>query len=116
MPKKITDRLSCNRIFLEEAHKQGLTVEAIISELKRGVTKAMHPQHSDQPDNFNRRAYAEMALRLYNAFPPAKFDIEQKETVIEISEDLIRRMERFQRIKEEAEDPNTSKKPGGLPF
>jgi hypothetical protein len=95
MAKKITDKLSCNRIFLEEAHRQGLTVEAIISELKRGVTESMHPQHPDQPDNFNRRAYADMALRLYNAYPPAIVDIEQKETVIEISEDLIRRMERF---------------------
>ena len=53
--KKITDKLASNRHFIEEAHRQGLTVEAIIGELKRGVTEAMNPQHPDQPDNFNRR-------------------------------------------------------------
>jgi len=39
MAKRITDKLSCNKIFIEEAHRQGLTVEAIIGEIKRGVCK-----------------------------------------------------------------------------
>ena len=46
MAKRLTDKLACNRYFMEEAHRQGLTVEAIIGELKRGVTEAMAPATS----------------------------------------------------------------------
>jgi hypothetical protein len=73
--KKLTDRLACNRYFMEEAHRQGLTVEAIISELKRGVTEAMHALHPDQPDNYNRRGYTDLAMKLYGAYAPAKVDV-----------------------------------------
>jgi len=61
MAKRLTDRLACNRIFIEEMQRQGLTVEAIVGEIKRGMTEGMHPHYSDQPDNFNRRAYTDMA-------------------------------------------------------
>ena len=64
MANRLTNRLACNRAFLEEAHRQGLTIEAIIGELKRGVTEAMHPQAPSQPDNFNRRGYTDMAIKL----------------------------------------------------
>jgi len=48
--KTLTDKLSCNRIFLEECERQGLTVHAIVKELKRGVTTAMDPHKPKQPE------------------------------------------------------------------
>ena len=80
MAKRLTDRLSCNRIFIEEMQRQGLTVEAVIGEIKRGMTEGMHPQHPDQPDNFNRRAYTDMAVKLYGGYAPTKIDV-QKESL-----------------------------------
>lgn len=77
MAKKLTDRLTCNRIFIEEAQRQGLTVEAIVGEIKRGMTEATHPQYPDQPDNFNRRGYTDMALRIYGGYAPTKLDIKK---------------------------------------
>jgi hypothetical protein len=77
MAKKLTDRLTCNRIFIEEAQRQGLTVEAIVGEIKRGMTEATHPQYPDQPDNFNRRGYTDMALKIYGGYAPAKLDIKK---------------------------------------
>ncbi len=81
MAKRLTDRLSCNRIFIEEAQRQGLTVKAVIGEIKRGMTEGMHSQHPDQPDNFNRRAYADMAVKIYGGgYAPTKLDV-QKESL-----------------------------------
>ena len=108
--KKLTDRLACNRYFMEEAHRQGLTVEAIISELKRGVTEAMHALHPDQPDNYNRRGYTDLALKLYGAYAPTKvdLDIEKKEATFVITPEIIERLEKYERMKAEWD----TKRPG----
>ncbi len=101
MAKRLTDKLACNRYFMEEAHRQGLTVEAIIGELKRGVTESMHPLHPDQPDNYNRRGYTDLAMKLFGAYAPTKVDvdIQKKEVSIEITPEMIERLERYERMK-----------------
>ncbi len=100
MAKRLTDRLECNRIFIEEAHRQGLTVEAIIGEIKRGMTEGMHPQHPEQPDNFNRRAYTDMAIKIFGGYSPAKLDVDinKREMTIEITPETIKRIEKCKRI------------------
>ncbi|MDW7761646.1 MAG: hypothetical protein SCM96_13560 [Acidobacteriota bacterium] len=98
--KKITDKLASNRHFIEEAHRQGLTVEAIIGELKRGVTEAMNPQHPDQPDNFNRRYYTDMAIRLFGAYAPTRMDIEvdKREIIVHITPETIEKIAQCQQL------------------
>lgn len=105
MAKRLTDKLECNRYFMEEAHRQGLTVEAIIGELKRGVTEAMHPLRPDQPDNYNRRGYTDLAMRLFGAYAPTKvdLDIQKKEATIVITPEIIERLERYERQRAELE-------------
>ena len=105
MAKRLTDKLACNRYFMEEAHKQGLTVEAIIGELKRGVTAAMHPLRPDQPDNYNRRGYTDLALKLFGAYAPTKIDmdIKKQEVKIVITPEIIDRLERYKRQRAELE-------------
>jgi len=105
MAKRLTDKLACNRYFIEEAHRQGLTVEAIIRELKRGVTEAMHPLHPDKPDNYNRRGYTDLAMKLYGAYAPTKIDvdIEKKVATIVFTPEVIGRLERFNRQRAELE-------------
>jgi hypothetical protein len=95
MAKRLTDRLSCNRIFIEEAQRQGLTIEAIIGEIKRGTTQAMHPQYPSQPDNFNRRAYTDMAVKIYGGYAPTKYDIraESRELSIDLTVEDLRKLE-----------------------
>jgi phage terminase small subunit len=95
MAKRLTDRLSCNRFFIEEAQRQGLTIEAIIGEIKRGTTQAMHPQYQSQPDNFNRRAYTDMAVKIYGGYAPTKYDVrsESRELSIELTVEDIRKLE-----------------------
>jgi len=77
MANRITHRLTCNEAFIDEMRRQGLTIETIVGEIKRGVTEAMHPQNPTQPDNYNRRAYTEMAIKLYGGFAPTKIDLEK---------------------------------------
>jgi hypothetical protein len=77
MAKRLTDRLSCCQAFIEEMQRQGLTIEAIVGEIKRGMTEPVHPNHPDFPDNFNRRAYADMAIRLYGGYAPTKVDVKK---------------------------------------
>jgi phage terminase small subunit len=122
MAKRLTDKLACNRYFMEEAHRQGLTVEAIISELKRGVTKAMHPLRPDQPDNYNRRAFLDIAMRLFGAYAPTKIDmdIKKQEAKIIITPEILERLERYNRQRAELEqmghivsDPQEDKAPFG---
>ena len=105
MAKRLSDKLACNRYFMEEAHRQGLTVEAIISELKRGVTESMHPFHPDQPDNYNRRGYTDIALKLFGAYAPTKIDmdIKKQEAKIIITPEIIERLERYNRQRAELE-------------
>jgi hypothetical protein len=78
MAKRLTDKLACNRAFIEEMHRQGLTIEAIVGEIKRGMSEAMHPQHPEQPDNYNRRAFTDLAVKIYGGYAPAKYDIRQE--------------------------------------
>jgi hypothetical protein len=122
MAKRLTDKLACNRYFMEEAQRQGLTVEAIIGELKRGVTEAMHPMRPDQPDNYNRRAFLDIAMRLFGAYAPTKVDvdIEKKEAIIVITPEIIERLERYERQSAQLEamghivpDPPKDKTPFG---
>jgi hypothetical protein len=103
--KKITDKLSSNRIFIEEMERRGLTVEVIVGEIKRGMTEGMHPQHPDQPDNYNRRAYTDMAIRLYGSYAPTKLDvdIDHRQMTIELSPDTIRAIEKASKEIEEDE-------------
>jgi hypothetical protein len=82
MAKRLTDKITCNRIFIEEAQRQGLTVEAIIGEIKRGMTEATLPQYPGHPDNFNRRGYTDMALRMYGGYAPNKLDIRKDTTEV----------------------------------
>jgi hypothetical protein len=122
MAKRLTDKIECNRYFMAEACRQGLTVAAIISELKRGMTEAMHPLHRNQPDNFNRRFYTDLALKLYGAFAPSKvaLDIQKKETTIVFGPEIIERLERYDRQRAQLEamghivpDPPEDKIPFG---
>jgi hypothetical protein len=79
MANRLTNRLTCNQAFIEEMHRQGLTIEAIVGEVKRDMTEAMHAQNPTQPDNYNRRAYADLAIKLYGGYAPTKIDIEKRE-------------------------------------
>jgi len=62
---------------MEEMQRQGLTIPAIVAEVKRGMTEAVLPKQPDFPDNCNRRAYADMAIRLYGAYTPTKADVKK---------------------------------------
>jgi len=42
---------------------------------KRGMTKAMHPQFPEHPDNLNRRGYTDMAVKIYGVYAPNRHDI-----------------------------------------
>ena len=95
MAKKLTDRLASNKAFLEECERQGLTVHAIIKELKRGVTRAMHPGDPLQPDNFNRRGYLDIALKLFGAYPPLKMELDERRIEIQITPETLERIEKL---------------------
>ncbi len=118
MAKRLTDRLSCNRIFIEEAQRQGLTVEAIIGEIKRGMTEGMHPQHPDQPDNFNRRAYTDMAVKIYGGYAPTKVDVhkESLEARYEMTAQDIKRFDEYKREELLDEKDQTKEDDNSVPF
>lgn len=106
MAKRITDKISSNKIFIEEAHRQGLTVEAIIGEVKRGMTEAVHPQFQNQPDNFNRRSYTDMAIKIYGGYAPNKLDVRQdsRELKIILTSDDIEAWKEYKRMREAANE------------
>jgi len=95
MAKRLTDKLACNQAFIEEMHKQGLTIESIVGEIKRGMSEAMHPQHPEQPDNFNRRAYTDLAVKIYGGYAPTKYDVRQESRSVnyQVSVEAYRRAE-----------------------
>jgi hypothetical protein len=95
MAKKLTDKLACNRAFIEECERQGLTIHAIIKELKRGVTRAMHPGNPLQPDNFNRKGYLDIALKLFGAYPPIKMELDERRIEIQITPETLERIEKL---------------------
>jgi len=55
-----------------------MIIEAIVGEIKRGMTESILPKHPDFPDNFNRRAYTDMAIRLYGGYAPTKVDVKKE--------------------------------------
>jgi len=64
----------------------------------------MHPQFPNQPDNFNRRAYTDMAVKIYGAYAPNKVDIQEdsRNITIVLSEEDERSLKEYYRIRKEA--------------
>lgn len=60
------------------------------------MTEATLPQHPEHPDNFNRRGYTDMALRIYGGYAPSKLEIEKstKEESFHVSIEQIRSAEK----------------------
>ena len=120
--KRLTDKLSCNRIFLEECERQGLTVHAIVKELKRGVTEAMDPHKPNRPDNFNRRGYTDIALKLYGAYPPTKIELDQRKVEMHLTPGILENLrkvkgeEEFRRLLSEEEGKEKENLKDNLPF
>lgn len=96
MAKRLTDRLLCNRYFIEEMQRQGLMVEAIVGEIKRGMSEAMDPRYPNKLDNFNRRFYTDMAIKLYGGYAPTKYDIKSESVGVklDLSPDFEERVRR----------------------
>ena len=59
------------------------------------MTEAMHPLHPNQPDNFNRRAYTDMAMKMFGGYAPAKIDVhkESRELSFELSIETIKKLD-----------------------
>lgn len=97
--RRIRNRLASNEAFIEVMQENGLTIENLVGELKRGALGAMHPQFPDQPDNFNRRFSLDMIFKLFGAYAPTKvdIDIEKREMKIDITDDVIARIEKATR-------------------
>jgi hypothetical protein len=70
------------------------------------MTEAVHPQFPNQPDNFNRRAYTDMAIKIYGGYAPSKLDVRQdsRELKIILTSDDIEAMKEYKRMREEADE------------
>ena len=93
MAKRIMDKLSCNRDYVEEMERQGLTIPKLVSAHKE-LLKAMHPFCPDQPDNKTRLIAIEMAFKLWDVFPSRKKSIQETGTHQELSIDDVKREQR----------------------
>jgi len=93
MAKRIMDKLSCNRDYVEEMERQGLTIPKLVSAHKE-LLQAMHPFCPDQPDSKTRLKAIEMAFKLWDAFPSQKKNIQETETHQELSIDDVKREQR----------------------
>ena len=97
--RRIRNRMATNETFIEVMQENGLTVENLVGELKRGALQSKDARNPSQPDNFNRRFYLDMIFRLFGAYAPTKVDvdIEKREMKIDLTEDVISRIERATR-------------------
>jgi len=107
MAKKIMDKLSGDRTYLEELERQGLTIPKLVSKHAE-LLEAMHPFRPDQPDNATRLKAVEMAFKLWGAFPSRKKTLPETEPCLELSIDDVKRAEKCSKetilIKEDVEE------------
>ena len=93
MAKRIMDKLSGNRTYIEEMERQGLTLNKLVSKHVE-LLEAMHPFRPDQPDNATRLKAVEMAFKLWGAFPSRKKTIHETEPFSELSIEDAKRVEK----------------------
>jgi len=49
----------------------------------------MDPHKPEQPDNFNRRGYTDIALKLYGAYPPMKIELDQRKVEMHLTPEIL---------------------------
>ena len=102
---KQTLRKLGNNLKMQEAlKKKGIDID-FLAEKVAEMLSAMHPQFEGQPDNFIRQKTLDMALRIVDAFPSTKVDIEKHQvTEIIIHADVVERIEKAKQIEPLAEE------------
>lgn len=95
-PGRIIDRLAQNRKMQKSLKKHGVTIDRLAGKVSE-LMEAQHPlSKTPMPDNIAQLKATELGIRLHDAMPPAKLDIEQNERKeIIITAEVIDRMERF---------------------
>lgn len=104
---KIIKALIQNQKMQRAMKKRGISFDKLAGKLD-DLLDAKHPFAPDQPDNLAQHKALDTALKIQDAFPPAKLEIDKHERKeIVITGEVVQRLERFQEQRQRMERGET---------
>jgi hypothetical protein len=105
-PGRIIDRLAQNKKMQKALKKKGVTIDKLASKVAE-LMECNHPlaREKDRPDTMTQLRATELGIRLQDAMPPARLDIESNERKeIIISAEVVERMEQYESREKKLKD------------
>jgi hypothetical protein len=97
---RIIKALVNNQKMQKALKKRGIDFDKLAEKIEE-LLECKHPAFPDNPDNAIRHKALETALRIKDAFPPQRVDVDKTERKeIVISGEVIQRLEKFEKFKE----------------
>jgi|GEM_PF-3157009 len=97
---RVIKALVNNKAMQRALKKEGVNNEKLAQKLKE-LLDCEHPAFEGRSDNMAQLKAVEMSLRVKDAFPPTKVDVDKTERKeIVVSGEVIQRLERFQSFKD----------------
>ena len=97
---RIIRALKNNEKMQKALRKRGINYDKLAAKLE-DLLEAKHPFAPERPDNMAQQKAMDTAIKIHDAFPPTKIDIEKNERKeIVITGEVVTRLERFQHQRE----------------
>lgn len=104
---RVITALVKNQKMVKALKKKGIDYDYIAERLVEQMT-AMHPFAPKQPDNMARGKAIDMALKIHDAYPPARVEVDKTERKeIIVGGEAIIRLERYNQQREILEQGKT---------
>jgi hypothetical protein len=104
---RVTKSLLQNKKLRSALKRVNVDMDSVAGKIKE-LLDAKSPLNPDMPDNFIQHKTVETLIRVMDANPPQKIEVDKSTThQVIISNDTVSRLEKYQKMRELTQDANT---------
>lgn len=104
---RVTKALLQNKKLKAALKRVDINMDTVAGKLKE-LLECNSPLSDNKPDNFIRHKTVETLIRVFDANPPQKIEVDKTSTTqVIISNDTMSRLEKYQKMRELTQDANT---------
>lgn len=104
---RVTKALLQNKKLKAALKRVDINMDTVAGKLKE-LLECNSPLSDNKPDNFIRHKTVETLIRVFDANPPQKIEVDKTSTTqVIISNDTVSRLEKYQKMRELTQDANT---------
>jgi hypothetical protein len=104
---RVTKALLQNKKLKAALKRIDVNMDTVAGKLKE-LLECNSPLSDNKPDNYIRHKTVETLIRVFDANPPQKIEVDRNTTTqVIISNDTVSRLEKYQKMRELTQDANT---------